>query len=85
MPHDAGAWETLTAVYSPPVYPWCHRAGLETSDAADVVQEVFCAVARALDSFQLERSGDTFRGRLWTINRHRFANIFANEHVNRTP
>jgi len=69
--HDAAAWQKLTAVYTPLVYQWCRQAGLQTSDAADVVQEVFRSVATGLDGFRKERPEDTFRGWLWTITRNK--------------
>src|SRR5207237_680601 len=61
-----GAWERLSFLYGPLVCGWARRAGLRTEDAADVVQEVFLAVARNLAGFHHE-AGDTFRGWLWTI------------------
>ena len=46
------AWERLCTLYGPIVYSWCRRSGLQDSDAADVVQEVFQAVFRHLKEFQ---------------------------------
>ena len=74
--HDAAAGEKLTAVYSPLVYQWCRRGGLQTSDAADVVQEVFRSVATGLDGFRKERPEDTFRGWLWTITHNKIRDHF---------
>jgi RNA polymerase sigma-70 factor (ECF subfamily) len=53
------------------VYGWCLRAGLQPADAADVGQEVFAAVARAIDGYRHDREGDTFRGWLFTITRNK--------------
>ena len=69
--HDPEAWSRLTAVYGPTLYAWCRRSGLQASDAADVTQEVFQAVAVSLDKFRKDRPGDTFRGWLWTITRNK--------------
>src|SRR5262249_36637335 len=41
------------------------------SDAADVGQEVFCAVAGAIAAFRHERERGTFRGWLRTITRNK--------------
>jgi len=46
------AWERLCTLYGPIVYAWCRRSGLQDSDAADVVQEVFRAVFQHLKDFQ---------------------------------
>lgn len=74
--HDEAAWRKITAVYTPLVYQWCRRAGLQVSDAADVAQEVFRSVASALDGFRKESSQDSFRGWLWTITRNRICDHF---------
>ncbi len=68
---NADAWERLVTLYTPLVYRWCRREGLQPADTADVGQEVFQAVARKLPEFRLDRPGDTFRGWLRTITRHK--------------
>src|SRR5205814_7671325 len=70
------AWEQLVDLYSPLVYHWCRRAGLDADDAADVFQEVFRAVARALADFRRDRAGDTFRGWLRTITSNKIRDHF---------
>jgi RNA polymerase sigma-70 factor, ECF subfamily len=64
------AWERLVDLYGPVVFHWCRQSGLTTSDAADVVQEVWMAVARNVAGFRREQPGDSFRGWLWTITRN---------------
>jgi RNA polymerase sigma-70 factor (ECF subfamily) len=51
-------------------------AGLQGEDAGDVAQEVFSAVARGIGGFRRERAGDTFRGWLRSITRHKLADHF---------
>ncbi|MEX2175362.1 MAG: sigma-70 family RNA polymerase sigma factor [Pirellulaceae bacterium] len=63
------AWQRMTQIYGPAVYGWCRRAGLQSSDAADVTQNVFLAVATGIDRFDFDRADATFRGWLWTIFR----------------
>jgi RNA polymerase sigma-70 factor (ECF subfamily) len=58
---DQVAWQRLVSLYTPLVYHWCRRAGLQAADAADVGQEVFKAVARTIAEFNKERSGGSFR------------------------
>jgi RNA polymerase sigma-70 factor (ECF subfamily) len=62
---EPAAWERLCALYGPIVYSWCRRAGLQDSDAADCVQEVFRAVHQHLAEFQ--RQGGVFHAWLNTI------------------
>jgi RNA polymerase sigma-70 factor (ECF subfamily) len=62
---EPAAWERLCALYGPIVHGWCRRSGLQESDAADAVQEVFRAVFQHLGQFQ--RQGGVFHAWLWTI------------------
>jgi RNA polymerase sigma-70 factor (ECF subfamily) len=69
--NDAAAWERLVQLYRPLVAFWCRRAGLRGPDAEDVAQEAFAAAAAGLGGFRRDRPGDTFRGWLRGITRHR--------------
>jgi len=73
---DAGAWQRLAQIYTPLVYRWSQQAGLRDSDAVDVVQEVFQAVAGGIDGFRRERAGDSLRGWLRGIARHKLQDHF---------
>jgi RNA polymerase sigma-70 factor (ECF subfamily) len=68
---EGPAWERLVGLYGPTVRGWCRHLGLAPEDAADVGQEVFHAVAGAIGDFRRDRPGDSFRGWLWTITRHK--------------
>src|SRR5262245_3291791 len=68
---DREAWRRLARLYGPLVYQWCRGRGLRPPDAEDVTQEVFLTVATKATSFRRERPGDTFRGWLWAITRHK--------------
>jgi RNA polymerase sigma-70 factor (ECF subfamily) len=72
------AWRRLVALYSPLVYEWCRRQGLQAEDAGDVAQEVFAAVARSIEGFRRDRPNDSFRGWLWTITRNKIRDHFRN-------
>lgn len=61
------AWSRLVYLYGPVVYAWCRRVGLQDSDAEEVGQEVFRAVASGIERFRRESGSDTFRGWLWGI------------------
>jgi RNA polymerase sigma-70 factor (ECF subfamily) len=66
---EPDAWQTLVHLYTPLLYHWCARAGLQGADADDVLQEVFRAVAAHLDGFRRDRPGDSFRGWLRAVTR----------------
>jgi RNA polymerase sigma-70 factor, ECF subfamily len=67
---DAAAWQRLVELYSPLVFSWCQRCGLNGEDSRDVLQEIFAAVATHIGRFRRERQGDTFRGWLRVIARN---------------
>ena len=62
-------WLKFCRIYGPLVYGWARRSGLQSTDAADVVQEVFLVVARRIEEFQRVRERN-FRNWLWTICHH---------------
>jgi RNA polymerase sigma-70 factor (ECF subfamily) len=67
---DRDAWDRLVFLYTPLVYDWCRGQGLKEADAADVGQDVFWKLARALTERQYERGKGTFRGWLRTVTRN---------------
>jgi RNA polymerase sigma-70 factor (ECF subfamily) len=67
---DTEAWSRFAELYSPLVYRWARQCGLQASDAADVVQEVFTSVARTINNFQTDEPTASLRGWLWTITRN---------------
>jgi RNA polymerase sigma-70 factor (ECF subfamily) len=73
---DAEAWRRLCEVYGPVVYRWARAKGLQSTDAADIGQEVFRVVAAKIGEFRRDRPGDTFRGWLWTITHHKLGDYF---------
>ena len=76
---DPDGWQRLTDLYSPLVYRWCRHCQLRPEDAADVVQEVFAAVARNVENFRRERAADSLRGWLWTIAQNKIRDHFRRQ------
>ncbi len=72
---DQEAWRRLLYLYTPLLDFWCRRWGVQGSDADDVRQEVFQAVAAGLDGFRRDRPGDTFRGWLRGITHHKLLDL----------
>jgi RNA polymerase sigma-70 factor (ECF subfamily) len=71
-PDQQQAWARFVDLYTPLLFGWARRLGLQQSDAADLVQEVFLVLVRELPSFH-HRTDKRFRGWLWTVltNKHR--------------
>jgi RNA polymerase sigma-70 factor (ECF subfamily) len=76
---DQEAWRRLVQIYGPLVYQWCHRWELRAEDVADIFQEVFQGVAAQIAGFHRDRAGDTFRGWLWSITRHKILDHFRRQ------
>ena len=73
---DPAAWERLVKLYGPLIERWCRRWGLQSHDIADVMQEVFQAVATHVNEFRKQRTHDTFRGWLRVITRNKVLDHF---------
>jgi RNA polymerase sigma-70 factor (ECF subfamily) len=73
---DPIAWGRLVDLYVPLVFHWCRRWDLREQEIADVVQEVFQAVATHVAGFHRERPGNTFRGWLRTIAHNKVRDHF---------
>jgi RNA polymerase sigma-70 factor (ECF subfamily) len=80
---DTAAWDRLIGLYAPLVYRWCRRWDLPEQEIADVLQDVFQAVATHIASFRKEKEGDTFRGWLRTIAQNKVRDHFRK--VGREP
>lgn len=76
---EADAWNRLVNLYAPLVYHWCRKLGLAERDVADVLQDVFQSVAANIGGFRRDRPGDTFRGWLLTITRHKVYDHFRRQ------
>ena len=70
------AWARMVDVFSPIVYRWCRSAGLTGADSADVVQDVFIAVAKNITTFERQKEKASFRSWLATITRNRVRDAF---------
>lgn len=60
------AWERFVRLYTPLLYHWARRLGLDQEDASDLVQDVFALLVRKLPEFSYDPE-KRFRGWLWTV------------------
>jgi RNA polymerase sigma-70 factor (ECF subfamily) len=65
-PTDQKAWKRLVKLYTPLLYAAARQLGLQDSDAADLVQNVFLVLVHKLPEFRYDRD-KSFRGWLRTI------------------
>lgn len=68
---DNQAWADFIGVYTPLVFGFLRRRGLQDADAADVTQDVFQAVSKSIESFRQFNGSGSFRGWLLTVTRHK--------------
>lgn len=68
--NDAVAWNEMVELYAPLIFHWCVRRGLQSSDAADTMQEVFSKAATAVHQFQSQTTG-SLRAWLWVITQNK--------------
>ena len=73
---DRDAWHRFVDLFGPIIYRWCRQSGLQSADAADVLQNVLQAVHLHVDQFHRDDSGGTFRGWLWTITKNKLCDHY---------
>jgi RNA polymerase sigma factor (sigma-70 family) len=68
---DQGSWNEFYQTYRELIYSVARRAGLNETDADEVVQETVIAVARKMPGFRYDPAVDSFKGWLLTVTRWR--------------
>lgn len=66
QPVDQRAWTRFVDLYTPLIYSWARQVGLQESDAADLVQEVFALLVQKMPDFIYDRH-KSFRAWLRTV------------------
>jgi RNA polymerase sigma-70 factor (ECF subfamily) len=74
---DDLAWSEFVEIYTPLIQRLARQKGLQEADAADLVQEVFGAVARRIDRYDPDPSKGSFRGWLSRIARNMILDALA--------
>jgi len=65
-PMDEEAWARFVRLYTPLLFYWGRKCGLQGEDVADLVQEVFAALLRKMPEFSYDRH-KSFRAWLRTV------------------
>jgi RNA polymerase sigma-70 factor (ECF subfamily) len=74
-PQDAEAWRQFVQLYGSVVYGFGRRRGLQDADAADLMQDVFRAIALAAGRLEYDPRRGSFRAWLFTVTRSKLYNF----------
>jgi RNA polymerase sigma-70 factor (ECF subfamily) len=72
LPDEQVAWAQFVELYTPLIFYWARNAGLQSADAADLVQDVFTVLVKQMPTFVYDEK-KSFRGwlRMITLNKWR--------------
>jgi RNA polymerase sigma-70 factor (ECF subfamily) len=74
------AWKRFVDLYTPILFAFAGRLGLQEADAADLVQDTLLLLLRKLPAFSYD-ARRSFRAWLWTIMRHQVLEAQRRMHV----
>jgi RNA polymerase sigma-70 factor (ECF subfamily) len=74
---DQASWNAFHAIYYDLIFSVARRAGLNESEAGEVVQDTLISVARKMPGFTYDPAKDSFKGWLLTVVRWRIRDQLA--------
>ena len=77
-PEDDASWSEFAEIYTPLLYGYCKKRGIQQADAADIAQDVMRSVALAMRRFEYDPEKGKFKAWLFTAVRHAIGRHFKN-------
>jgi RNA polymerase sigma-70 factor (ECF subfamily) len=74
---DKSSWDEFYDLYHDLIFSVARRAGLNETEAAEVVQDTLLSVAKKMPGFTYDPAKDSFKGWLLTVTRWRMRNQLA--------
>src|SRR5947209_3674827 len=78
-PLDEAAWAEFIDLYTPLVYGYARKQGLQDADAADLTQEVLGALAGAVGRLEYDPHRGAFRNWLFTVVRRKLVDWWTRQ------
>lgn len=72
---DEMAWGEFAQLYTPLIFRFAKKSGLQDADASFVTQDVLVTVARTIHRFEYNRKTGSFRGWLKVVTRSRLTDF----------
>ena len=74
--NDEQAWHDFSKLYSPIIYRYCRKKGLQEADALEVVQDVLLQVYQYISAFSYDPNRGRFRAWLQTVTYSRLCKFW---------
>jgi RNA polymerase sigma-70 factor (ECF subfamily) len=76
-PEDHEAWRQFVDLYTPLIYQFARKRGLQDADAADLTQIVLQTLTRNIQDLDYDPQQGTFRGWLFAVVRNQMHKLLA--------
>lgn len=76
---DTATWERFVDLYTPMIFAFCRKRGLQEADAADIAQDTMRTVATAIRRFDYDPARGGFRNWLFTIVRNKLNDFLTRQ------
>ncbi len=73
---DQDSWAEFVEIYTPLLYAYCQKREINSTETADIVQDVFRSISLAIQGFDYDPSKGRFKAWLFTVLRNAVSTHF---------